>query len=244
MKIQKSTIYFVVLVLIIIVVALYLTYNKQKILLQLSNSLILFQDKRRTFDYKDYKELVTLQKNASTIKNEFLNNYPNLELTNPGICDKKFKSHSNYGYYFLKFYGLIDKNEKHFPKTFNLVKSMPNIHTAFISVIKTSKKIPYHVGPYKGLLRFHLPLINDYPDQSYLQVENKKLYWNPHNPFLFDDTFKHKVDKFDKGLRVVLICDVERNLPQPLCWLNKKVLYLMEHSEYVNSCRAKKNKKN
>ena len=244
MKIQKYYNFIIVLVLIIIVVALYLTYNKQKILLQLSNSLILFQDKRRTFDYKDYKELVQLQKNAATIKNEFLNNYPNLELTNPGICDKKFKSDSNYGYYFLKFYGLIDKNEKHFPKTFNLVKSMPNLHTAFISVIKTTKKIPFHVGPYKGLLRFHLPLINDYPDQSYLQVENKKLYWNPHNPFLFDDTFKHKVDKFDKGLRVVLICDVERNLPQPLCWLNKKVLYLMEHSEYVNSCRAKKNKKN
>ena len=61
--------------------------------------------------------------------------------------------------------------------------------------MSAKKKIPLHNGPYKGLLRFHLPLINHNPNDSYLQVEEKKLYWKPYEPFLFDDTFKHKVNK-------------------------------------------------
>lgn len=210
-----------------------------KFLIPFTNFCIYVYDKTRFFDYNQYKDLDILQKNAAGIKQEFSQNYQRLTPTQASVFDEDFPYDPNYGYYFIKYYGDIVSNKQHFPRVFELVKSMPHLHTCFISIMSAKKKIPLHNGPYKGLLRFHLPLINNNPNESYLQVEEKKLYWKPYEPFLFDDTFKHKVNKKDEGWRIVLICDVERNLPYGLNYLNKFIVSEMTKSEYVTICRKK-----
>lgn len=210
-----------------------------KFLLPFSNFSIYLYDKKKIFDYTYYKNLVTLQKNAVIFKHEFLNNFGKFKLTQPGIFSGKFGYDSNYGYYFIKFFGLIRKNQQHFPKLYKYISTMPNIRTCFISVMNSKKLIPLHHGPNKGILRFHLPLINVNPDQSFLQVENTKLYWKDHTPFLFDDNFKHKAVKKDNDLRVVIICDIERKLPYELTYLNKLVLYLLKQDKHTSKTQKK-----
>ena len=69
--------------------------------------------------------------------------------------------------------------------------------------------------------------------KNYLQVKERKCYWKSNSSFLFDDTFYHKLDKKDNGLRVSLICDVERNLSRPLKFLNQCTQRSLQNSNYV-----------
>ena len=210
-----------------------------KFLLPFSNFSIYLYDKQKIFNYRDYKNLVILQKNAHLFKQEFLNNFGNFELTQPGIFSGKFGYDANYGYYFIKFFGLIQKNQQYFPQLYKYISTMPNIRTCFISIMNSKKFIPLHHGPNKGILRFHLPLINVNSEQSFLQVENTKLYWKDHTPFLFDDNFKHKAIKKDNDLRAVIICDIERKLPYEFTYLNKLVLYLLKQDKNTSKTQKK-----
>lgn len=205
----------------------------QKFILSLNNAFILFFDKRSIIPISEYNELKPFVENYKDIQQEVMDNVSKFSLTQANIFDSNFDYNPDYGYYFLKFSNhLIDDNLPIFPKLYQTLKKCSNIRTCFFSIIRGRKNIPTHRGPSKGLLRFHLPIYNDYPEKNYLQVKDKKLYWNT-KPFLFDDTFYHKLVKNDNGMRISLICDVERHLPTGLQQLNKLVQDSFTHSNFV-----------
>lgn len=84
-----------------------------------------------------------------------------------------------------------------------------------MSIMNSKKCIPFHRGPYNGILRCHFPIHVDNPNKSYIQVMNKKLFYT--KPFIFDDTYPHKLIKKDLGLRCVLILDIDNPYSPFLC---------------------------
>ena len=212
----------------------------QTFLISLNNACIHLFDSRYILPVKDYKQLNPLENHRETIAREFFNVKPLVTPTQPSVFDDSIEYDKNYGYYFLKYANnMIVENEKYFPKLYKILKETPSIKTAFFSIIQGPKHIPTHRGPSKGYLRYHLTIHNDNQSKNYLQVKERKCYWKSNSSFLFDDTFYHKLDKKDNGLRVSLICDVERNLNTPLKFLNQLTQRSLQNSNYVKE-RIKK----
>lgn len=116
----------------------------------------------------------------------------------------------NYSYKYItfkKFNKINHNNLNKFPYIKDIITKFPNIRTCFISIMSKSLTIPFHRGPYNGILRYHIPIYIKNPSQCYIQVLNTKLYYK--NSFMFDDTYPHKLVKLDDELRVVLICDID-----------------------------------
>merc|ERR1712046_91104 len=91
----------------------------------------------------------------------------------------------------------------HFPLTKRLLEpGIKEIPSAIISILEPGKVAPWHEGPYKGVLRYHLGLeIPSYCQAEseplcFLRVRNdarkqKTLHWLEGESILFDDTFPH-----------------------------------------------------
>ena len=61
--------------------------------------------------------------------------------------------------FFLYGYGVkMEQNCDYCPKTAEIIEEIPGLKTAFFSILLPGKHIPEHRGPYKGVLRCHLPL--------------------------------------------------------------------------------------
>ena len=205
----------------------------QKFILSLNNAFIYLYDNQDIVPVSDYNEIKPFLDNYKDIQQEVLDNVSKYSLTQANVFDSSFDYNPDYGYYFLKFSNHnIPNNIPIFPKLYKTLQKCSNIRTCFFSVIRGNKNIPTHRGPSKGLLRFHMPIYNDHPSKNYLQVRDKKLYWDK-KPFLFDDTFYHKLVKKDNGMRISLICDVERHLPYGLKQLNQLVQDSFTNSDFV-----------
>jgi aspartyl/asparaginyl beta-hydroxylase (cupin superfamily) len=71
---------------------------------------------------------------------------------------------------------------KYFPKTYNLIKKIPNCTLAMFSVLLPGKKLAPHRGPYNGVLRYHLSLIVPKAPKNelkgcFIKVNGKNHYW-------------------------------------------------------------------
>lgn len=124
------------------------------------------------------------------------------------IADEKWKR------FYIKWYGpsLDDAREK-LPFTTELIDSFPEIKSAMISVLEPGSRITSHVGPFRGVLRYHLGLVTPKDnDNCWIKVDGIKYSWQDGEDVLFDDTYVHEVHNNTDGLRIVLFCDVRRNL--------------------------------
>ena len=155
----------------------------------------------------DNKQLTKfLEKNKKSILKEFYK-YRNQSQIMAHSTSAMLSTDKNYKYIFFKMENQLNKdNCNKFKSINNLLKCHPNIKTCFLSIMYNRKIIPYHRGPYNGLLRYHYPLIVK-PNSSYLEVMGNRLDYS--SPFMFDDTYPHKFVKSDNSIRIVLICDIE-----------------------------------
>ncbi len=113
----------------------------------------------------------------------------------------------------LKLYGKDTINSKKFPKTMKYLKNCKvNVITAFFSILEPGKVIPPHVGPYGGILKYHLALKTPTNEEAFLDVNGKKKKWIEGEDMLFDDTFVHAAYNLSNETRVVLLLEVERKL--------------------------------
>lgn len=113
------------------------------------------------------------------------------------------------------------------PRTSELLDHIPNLFQAFFSILDAGKSIPPHCGPYRGYLRYHLPLL--VPDQNppSIRIKNVVHTWQEGQSILFDDSWDHEVINHSPGARVVLIVDIRRPMPLPFASLNRLVEYIM-----------------
>lgn len=123
---------------------------------------------------------------------------------------------------------------KHFPVLVNLLKNIPEVYSCAISVLQEGVRIPIHVGYYKGIMRYMIPVIVPKDkDNVFLCVNEKKYHWTEGEGVLWDDTFPHKVYNNTKEVRVVIYMDVKRPLTGILKLINDMTLKLAENAEVV-----------
>ena len=127
------------------------------------------------------------------------------------------------------------------PKTTNLIKKMPSVTLAMFSILDPGKKIPPHIGFFKGVFRYHLGLI--IPDEGECYIINKKQRydWKEGEGVLFDDTYIHEVWNKTENRRVVLFLDVYRDesLPRWIRPLNRKMIKLLAESKRIKKAAKK-----
>ena len=124
------------------------------------------------------------------------------------------------------------------PKTSALLKRLPNIKTAFFSILAPQTRIPPHCGPYKGVLRYHLALIVPEPAEGCaLRVGETVAHWEEGKSLLFDDTFEHEVWNETDGTRVILFMDVLRPLPYLVGLLNRTIIKAIAASPFIRDAK-------
>jgi aspartate beta-hydroxylase len=121
--------------------------------------------------------------------------------------------------FILKAYGIENpKNIAACPVLASIVASLPDVLSASISFMAPNKHIPAHRGPFRGVLRFYLPLVMprlaDGSPAAVLKIDGQEYRLSDGDCMLWDDTFSHEVWNRSEQVRTVLLLDVRRpNMP-------------------------------
>ncbi len=123
----------------------------------------------------------------------------------------------------------LEKNAQLAPKTVQILESVPNLQTAWFSILAPGYHIPAHTGVTKGILRSHLGLIipKDYK-KCRIRVDDTITAWKPGEIFVFDDTFEHEVWNDTDEERVILLFDFDRPMKLGGRFLNKTLMQAMK----------------
>jgi beta-hydroxylase len=143
--------------------------------------------------------------------------------------DDRWKTFFIYGYGFEARLGV-----EMCPRTAALMREIPGMTTAMISILSPRKHILDHRGPYKGVLRYHLGLIVPQDAESCrIRVGDDFRHWEEGKSLIFDDTFNHEVWNDTDETRVVLFVDVLRPLPFPDSAINRGIIKAIGYSPFV-----------
>ncbi len=143
--------------------------------------------------------------------------------------DDRWKTFFIYGYGFQ-----ADLGVEMCPRTAALMREIPGMTTAMLSILSPHKHILDHRGPYKGVLRYHLGLIVPRKaEQCRIRVGDEIRHWEEGQSMIFDDTFNHEVWNDTDETRVVLFVDVLRPLPFPDSLINRAILKAIAFSPFV-----------
>jgi len=143
--------------------------------------------------------------------------------------DDRWKTFFLYGYGFEAKLGV-----QMCPRTAALMREIPGMTTAMISILSPRKHILDHRGPYKGVLRYHLGLVVPRDAESCrIRVGEHFRCWHEGQSVIFDDTFNHEVWNDTDETRVVLFVDVLRPLPSPYDAINRAIVKAIGYSPFV-----------
>lgn len=105
----------------------------------------------------------------------------------------------------------MGKNCAQAPVTTKLLEAVPNLQTAWFSILAPGYHIPAHRGVSKGIIRAHLGLIIPRDaEKCRIRVGDQIKVWRPGEIFVFDDTYEHEVWNDTEDERVILLFDVDR----------------------------------
>ncbi len=108
----------------------------------------------------------------------------------------------------FKFMGITNTLAHHYcPKTYDLIKGIPELIGAEFSVLPPGTIIKPHKGFSKMILRSHLGLVVPEGGCS-LTVENETYYWKEREMVVFDDSFEHSAINPTNSTRVILMIDI------------------------------------
>jgi aspartyl/asparaginyl beta-hydroxylase (cupin superfamily) len=147
--------------------------------------------------------------------------------------DDDWKTFFIYGYGFEAKLGV-----QMCPRTAELMREIPGMTTAMLSILSPRKHILDHRGPYKGVLRYHLGLIVPHERQACrIRVGDEIRHWEEGKSMVFDDTFNHEVWNDTDETRVVLFVDVLRPLPFPESLINKLIVKAIAVSPFIRDAK-------
>ena len=136
----------------------------------------------------------------------------------------------------IKAFGnFVEPNASMVPKTREILEGMPNVTLALFSILDAGKHIPRHFGFFKGVLRYHLPLIVPESGECYIVCGKQRHDWEEGQGVIFDDTYWHEVWNNTEERRVVLFLDVARadTMPKWLRGLNWHMINLLGNSQRI-----------
>jgi beta-hydroxylase len=167
-------------------------------------------------------------------------------LTKGGIHKAQWKA------FMFKSGEFIEENCALAPRTAELIRRIPNVYTAFFSIVDPKQYITPHWGYYKGFLRYHLGVIipNDNADhacwirinadpednakQDQALIENgETYYWHEGEGILFDDNYLHDAKNDSDEVRVVLWLDLCRKMPFYAQIINRFILWVVYRDEAI-----------
>lgn len=95
--------------------------------------------------------------------------------------------------FFLYGFGIRSRrNCSQCPETARLLGTIPDLRTAWFSILEPGSHIPPHHGPTKGVIVFHLPLILPAEwEKCFIRVAGHIYHWALHEAYAFDDTYDH-----------------------------------------------------
>ena len=143
---------------------------------------------------------------------------------------KKISKGTNWRTFILFGFGKkMQKNCNQAPVTTRLLEAVPNLQTAWFSILSPGYHIPAHRGVSKGILRAHLGLlIPKNAEKCRLRVGDTTNIWHPGEIFVFDDTYEHEVWNDTTEERVILLFDFNRPMRFWGRILNSTLVYLLK----------------
>ena len=152
----------------------------------------------------------------------------------------------------------VEDNCARAPKTAALLRRIPRMDTAFLSVLEPHQYITPHWGYYKGYLRYHLGVVipdNNAEGKCWLRVHDdpednareekeliergEKYYWHEGEGIVFDDNYLHDAANDSDQVRVVLWLDMRRPMPFYAAIFSHLVLWVAGRDASVEKIRRK-----
>jgi len=200
-------------------------------------------------DKNEFLWVSEVEKAHSKIINEFINARKTIAFPDINeISEEQDIVIEKNSWDFLPFYiyGIKIKNNLNTcPETAKTLEKIPNLTTAFFSVLKPGKHIKPHRGAYKGYLRLHLGVKIPHDVESCgLRFKNDIYHWKNGEVVVFDDTFVHDAWNYSEEERVVLYVDFIRPMPKILMLISKLLTRLISKSPYVKNALINLNKQN
>jgi beta-hydroxylase len=128
----------------------------------------------------------------------------------------RIAQHDLWKAFFLYGYGYkVEKNCARCPATTGIVERIPDLNSAFFSILLPGTRIQSHVGPTKGLVTCHLGLLVPPNGGCVMKLHDREVGWTEGECLVFDDTYRHEVSHEGDTPRVVLLIQVKRPLKAP-----------------------------
>lgn len=141
--------------------------------------------------------------------------------------------------FFFEAHGYeVVANRARCPATAAMLDTIPNLVTAFYSVMDPGTHVPRHRGFSKGLLNVHLGLrIPGEAQECRIQVADQDRRWEEGKVLMFDESFHHEVWNDSDQTRAVLFIQVMR----PMGWrgrlLTRATIGFVNRTKYVQQAR-------
>lgn len=211
--------------------------------------------------HDDYPGLRELERNHAAVKAECLellglkDRITDIEAlggnyTQGGIHSIKWKS------YMFKSGQFLEENCARAPQTTALLRRIPGLYTAFLSILEPHQYVTPHFGYYKGFVRYHLGVVlpkNNADESCWLRVnadlednrlrekslidKGERYHWHEGEGVVFDDTNLHDAANDSDEVRVVLWLDLRRKMPFYIQWFNRICLFIAHRDSSVRDIR-------
>jgi beta-hydroxylase len=192
-------------------------------------------------DVRDFAWTQHLRDNWRAIRDEAIaaalgNNSPSLSSISPD--HRAIAPVNMWRSFFLWGYGYrIEENIAACPVTAATVAKIPNLNSAFFSILAPGTHIPAHRGVTKGLITCHLGLIVPRDGDVRMRVADRVVRWAEGETLVFDDTYDHEVWNDTANTRVVLLVQFRRPLRNPGKWISDTFLGVLRRSAFVQEAR-------
>ncbi len=127
----------------------------------------------------------------------------------------------------------LEKNCSQAPVTTKLLESVPNLQTAWFSIMSPRYHVAKHKGVTKSILRAHLGLmIPKDAENCRMRVDQEICVWREGEIFVFDDTYEHEVWNDTEDERVILLFDFDRPMRPWGRFINKVFVWALKFTSY------------
>jgi ornithine lipid ester-linked acyl 2-hydroxylase len=194
------------------------------------------------FDSGAFSWTKNFEKNYTVILNEYTSFYRHHIQKIPDICEVSEEQNQVVDKGVWKFIPLFAYGIEHaqftpyFPKTVELLHTIPNFTTAFFSILQPNMDIAQHRGAYKGYLRFQLGI--QIPKDSKncgISIAGIEYHWQNGQSVIFDDTFQHHAWNHTNEIRTVLYVDFIRPMPWWLTAISKWLTAMISRSLFIQN---------
>ncbi len=166
------------------------------------------------YDPSQYPWVKTIEDNWETIREEFapiiegLDNIESTSVNPPNLSSPDAWKNI----YFFNFGWKKHENCKRFPKTYELLRSIPNLTFAEFTALEPNSSVLPHIGETNTTIRGHLGLkIPGKLPEAGIKVGDQQQSWEEGKLVLFSDAHRHTVWNHTNGRRFVLVFDVIRD---------------------------------